>query len=55
MPRVHCAFYEFPDAAAAEAAIASPALRALVAEIRPRLGHERDPDAGAAGTRRAKL
>ena len=31
--RVHCAFYEFPDAAAAEAAIASPALRALVAEF----------------------
>jgi hypothetical protein len=32
-PRVHCAFYEFPDAAAAEAAIASPALHALVAEF----------------------
>ncbi|TDH61832.1 hypothetical protein E2C06_14965 [Dankookia rubra] len=31
--RVHCAFYEFPDAPAAEAAIASPALRALVAEF----------------------
>jgi hypothetical protein len=32
-PQVHCAFYEFPDAAAAEAAIASPALHALVAEF----------------------
>jgi hypothetical protein len=30
---VHCAFYEVPDAATAEAAIASPALRALVAEF----------------------
>ncbi len=32
-PRVHCAFYEFPDAATAEAAIASPALRELVTEF----------------------
>jgi hypothetical protein len=32
-PRVHCAFYEFPDAVAAQAAIASPALHALVAEF----------------------
>jgi hypothetical protein len=32
-PRVHCAFYEFPDAATAEAATASAALRALVAEF----------------------
>ena len=50
-PTVHCAFYEFPDAAAAEAAIASPALRALVAEFDRVWGSERDPDAGAAGTR----
>ena len=32
-PSVHCAFYEFPDAATAEAAIASSALRDLVAEF----------------------
>lgn len=32
-PRVHCAFYEFPDAATAEAAIAAPALAVLVAEF----------------------
>ena len=37
-PRVHCAFYEFPDAAAAEAAIASPGLAALVAEFDRRWG-----------------
>lgn len=32
-PLVHCAFYEFPDAATAEAAMVSPALRDLVAEF----------------------
>jgi hypothetical protein len=32
-PSVHIAFYEFPDAARAEAALASPALRELVAEF----------------------
>ncbi|TCZ62959.1 hypothetical protein [Roseicella aquatilis] len=32
-PLVHYAFYEFPDAATAEAALASPALRDLVAEF----------------------
>lgn len=32
-PRVHCAFYEFPDLPAAEKAMASPALRDLVAEF----------------------
>ncbi len=32
-PAVHCAFYEFPDAAAAEAMMASPVLKAMVAEF----------------------
>lgn len=32
-PSVHIAFYEFPDTARAEAALASPELRALVAEF----------------------
>ncbi|MBW8268128.1 hypothetical protein [Caldovatus aquaticus] len=32
-PSVHFAFYEFPDAADAEAVLASPALKALIAEF----------------------
>lgn len=32
-PGVHCAFYEFPSVAAAEAATSGPAIAALIAEF----------------------
>ncbi len=35
---VHYAFYQFADAAAAEAIVASPAIRALIAEFDARWG-----------------
>ena len=37
-PSVHYAFYQFPDAAAAEAVSTSPAIRTLVAEFDRRWG-----------------